>query len=74
MICLIEGGLLKAVAMLEALETVLDVIVGFGFFAMKMIKGVMNVLDAFLSHVGVFNAEFFELSFLLFLSIFFLHE
>ncbi len=74
MICLIEGGLLKAVAMLEALEAVLDVIVGFGFFAMKMIEGVMNVLDAFLSHVGVFHAEFFKLTFLLFLSIFFLHE
>ena len=74
MICLIEGGLLKAVAMLEALETVLDVIVSFGFFAMKMVEGFMDVLDAFLSHVGVFHAEFFEFANLLFLSIFFLHE
>jgi hypothetical protein len=74
MICLIEGGLLKTVAVFKTLKAVENVIVGFGFFAMKIVEGVMNVLDAFLSHVGVFHAEFFELAFFLFLSVFFLHE
>lgn len=45
---------------------------GFGFFPMQLVQGIMDVLNTFLPHVGVLHAQLLKFASLLLFAVLFL--